>query len=166
MASANVRTLLPHQEDTSYSRTSAALMMSSAQLLEQQFIESGLEVIGLQEGRSRHAVERSGFAYKMLASCADHGGQYGNQLWFSFKSRFQIVTWRTVSPRIMFAVLTRSQIAYAFIVAHGPTEAATPDTKRKWWELLDTTVREIKKKHPDAPPRDPRRHERASRLWA
>ena len=87
----------------------------------------------------------------MLTSCADHGGQYGNQLWFSFKSRFQIVTWRTVSHRIMFAVLTRSRIAYAFVVAHGPTEAATPDTKRKWWELLDTTVREIKKKYPDAP---------------
>ena len=93
MASANVRTLLPHQEDTSYNHTSAALMMSKVQMLEQQFIDNKLEVIGIQEGRSRHGVESSGFAYRMLTSCADHGGQYGNQFWFSFKSRLQLVTW-------------------------------------------------------------------------
>ena len=46
MASANVRTLLPHQENTSYNRTSAALVMSKVRIIEQQLINCDLGVIG------------------------------------------------------------------------------------------------------------------------
>ena len=76
LATANVNTLLPHQESCSYARTSAASLFSKVEMLETQFCEHSLDVIGIQEGRSRNTGLVNGLHFIRIG----RGGRFW-QLW-------------------------------------------------------------------------------------
>lgn len=58
IASANVNTLLPWQEKCAYAKFATACMLSKVQLLEDQFVTVGADVIGIQEGRAPSSLSK------------------------------------------------------------------------------------------------------------
>ena len=80
-ATANVQTLLPHQESRSYAQVAGIPMRSKIAMLESQFISHSIDVVGIQEGRSTRTEQVEGQSYTMLAAAADSGGNLGVQLW-------------------------------------------------------------------------------------
>ena len=70
VATANVKTLMPAQETKSYGKISGAMLFHRMQLLEQQFAANNLQIVGVQEGRSRTAavVDCRGFIWIGLVS--------------------------------------------------------------------------------------------------
>eukprot|EP00969_Alexandrium_andersonii_P157475 6960469-Alexandrium_andersonii.AAC.1 len=83
LATANVNTLLPWEEGTSYGKVGGReLMLSKVQLLEYEFVEYELHILGLQEGRSPSLGIKEGLYYKMLCAPGE-GGNYGVQLWIA-----------------------------------------------------------------------------------
>ena len=81
LATTNVNTLLPHQESCSYARTSAASLFSKVEMLETQFCEHSLDVIRIQEGRSRNTGLVNGLHSIRIVAAAEDSGNYGVQLW-------------------------------------------------------------------------------------
>ena len=138
VATANVRTLLPHQDKCSYANVTGVLMLSKVQILEQQFYDAGIHVIGVQEGRAPVSQERVGHSYRMLIAAADQSGSYGVQLWV--KLDVSVRLWREVGPRLLYAVVRRSGVEVGFVVGHAPHESAACKSKDEWWQLLDTTL--------------------------
>ena len=74
MASANVNTLYPKQELTSYGRLGSELMFSKVQALELAFDECECHVVDVQEGRAKSCGVREGVKCRMLHSAADENG--------------------------------------------------------------------------------------------
>ena len=70
LASANVQTLLPWQEDRAYARNALNQMLSKVEVLETTFQEHKLDVVGIQEGRARTVGSRVGAAYKQYRAAA------------------------------------------------------------------------------------------------
>eukprot|EP00959_Pyramimonas_sp_CCMP1952_P145401 3044035-Pyramimonas_sp.AAC.1 len=52
LASANVRTFLPWQDEASYDRNAFASLKSKTELLQMMFHDAGYGIVGIQEGRS------------------------------------------------------------------------------------------------------------------
>ena len=146
VATANVRTLLPHQEGRAYARVSGAVLLSKVTLLEEQFSAAGLDIVGIQEGRARASLERRGVAYTMLTAPADEYGALGVQLWLAV--RFQVEAWLALSPRLLWAVVRAGPLLAGFLVAHAPTETAPAEQKEEWWETLSATMHGLRQQHP------------------
>ena len=104
-ATANVRTLLPHQESCSYAQVAGTLVLSKVRLLEMQFAEAGIDFAGIQEGRSRHTQERSGISFDMITAAASAKGAHGVQLWIRRALKCKLQQWKAISPRLLFAVV-------------------------------------------------------------
>jgi exonuclease III len=77
IVSANVNSLIPAQDDRSYSRVSCAIMSSKVQVLELEFNSYEAEIICVQEGRARETAEKSGLYYAMFIAPASLTGSYG-----------------------------------------------------------------------------------------
>eukprot|EP00973_Karenia_brevis_P031038 4281514-Karenia_brevis.AAC.1 len=145
VATANVRTLLPQQEDRSYGKVAGVLLFSKVELLERQFADAYIDVIGVQEGRARSSHERTGHAYKMLVAAADPNGSYGVQLWL--KIGISVRLWRVVSARIMYAIVCKKGCETGFLVGHAPHELSSQQEKDDWWNEFDATMAFLNKKY-------------------
>ena len=115
VATANVQTLLPYQETRSYARNSVDLLRSKVQLLESQFFENDINVVGIQEGRSKVSSKTEGLHYTMLNAPATTGGSYGVQLWLRRDDKYHILNWRCISSRLLFAVVVSQSNTYMFL---------------------------------------------------
>ena len=60
LVSANVRTLLPWQEDRSYAQNSLCLLRSKVEALEIQFEAARCDLVGIQEGRAKTTAALDG----------------------------------------------------------------------------------------------------------
>ena len=150
-ASANVLTLLPHQEERSYAKISDALMLSKVQMLEQEFHTHGLDIIGVQEGRGKRECMREGLHYRMLVAAADETGNYGVQCWLSRCAHVQVIQWRVVYTRLMYAVITTANAAtVVIVVAHAPQSYSPEGKIEEFWIAFSQTVQELQCKYPSA----------------
>ena len=122
-----------------------ALLLSNVQLLEQQFSDASLDIIGVQEGRSAVSQHRRGHSYHMLISAADQHGALGVQLWIRYG--ISIEAWLSLGPRLLYAVVRKSTMFSGFIVAHAPIEHADKHDKDSWWELLHVSLYNLKVKY-------------------
>jgi len=61
VATANVQTLLPYQEARSYAQNSVDLLRSKVQLLESQFYENGVTLLGSKRAALRRPLRRTVF---------------------------------------------------------------------------------------------------------
>ena len=73
------------------------MLFSKVQMLEQQFNDFQLDVVGIQEGRSRMMQERSGLYYNMYVAAANERGSYGVQIWARRKSKWRVIQWHVIS---------------------------------------------------------------------
>ena len=113
------------------------LLMSKVQMLERQFADRGVHIIGIQEGRAKASHERMGTEYKMLTAAADPKGDFGVQLWVLHG--ITVLAWRAVSPRLLYAVTSHKGAEQGWLVGHAPIEHAKTKDKDAWWDLLEDT---------------------------
>ncbi|CAK0907837.1 unnamed protein product [Prorocentrum cordatum] len=139
IASANVQTLLPHQEGRAYSHNSVNPFLSKVEALETQFTHAQLDIIGVQEGRARTEGLQTGVYYKRLIGAATPEGAQGVQLW--------VLHWQDVSPRMMFASLQlRNGALLVVVVAHAPHMGWSEEARHDFWHLLSETMFTVRAK--------------------
>ena len=73
VATANVRTLHPKEESESRSRFGRTLMIGTVELLETAMHDAAIDVVGLQETRSRQAGIFHGRSYRVVDRCRHLG---------------------------------------------------------------------------------------------
>ena len=81
VATANVRTLHSKEESESRSRFGGTLMIGKVELLEIAMHNAAMDVVGLQESRSRQAGNVHGPLYRKCCGAADSNGNASCQLW-------------------------------------------------------------------------------------
>jgi hypothetical protein len=77
------------------------LLMSKVTILDDMFAKVSIDVVGVQEGRSRTSGKRNGVHYEMFIARGTAQGQYGSQVWVAKKLGFRFQHELAVSPRIM-----------------------------------------------------------------
>ena len=132
VATANVRTLHPKEETESRSRFGGTLMVGKVELLEIAMRDAGIDVIGLQESRSRQAGIFNGPLYHRYCGAADGNGNAGCQLWIAASWNFTMLTMDDISPRLLVVTGRRADCGTLlnFVVAHAPCEHAAHEEKR------------------------------------
>ena len=115
-------------------------MVGKVELLEIAMRDAEMDVIGLQESRSRQARIFNGPLYRRCCGAADDNGNAGCQLWIAASWNFTMLTMDDVSPRLL--VVTGRRAGYGtllnFVVAHAPCER-TRD-KRGKDDVLDALL--------------------------
>jgi hypothetical protein len=155
-ATANVRTLIPAQEECSYAQNSVSLLMSKVQALEISFREHSLSWVAIQEGRSRREGIRDGLHYLMYMAPADEFGGLGVQIWRAREPSFSTILWRAVSPRILFHVARLNSGAISVVIsAHSPVEVSADKDKLQrskddFWESLWKCTSDLCSRFPNA----------------
>jgi len=151
LASANVNTLLPWEEGTSYGRVGGReLLLSKVQLLEYEFMECDLHILGVQEGRSPTTGVKEGLYYKMLCAPSQRGN-YGVQLWVARSVKHELLAWDVVSPRLLWAALKhKNGCVVVYIVGHAPTEVAEDKIAAAFFDDLSKLVGEMMVKYEGA----------------
>ena len=140
-ATANVCTLHPHQEERAYAKVSGVCLLGKVQILEEQFALDELDVVGVQEGRSKLTEVKQGHTYQMAAAAAYGDGSAGVQLWV--RHGISIINWREFNPRLMFGIVRKRSVDMGYIVAHAPhMHASDSDKNVRWEQLHNTTKRE------------------------
>ena len=143
VGTANVQTLLPWQEDRSYAKNSINPLYSKVEILETNFAERGLQVVGIQEGRARSSSLQIGTKYKRAMSAAYPDGSCGVQTWVLNDGKFDLVHWEGDNPRLMHAIvkLTNSSLLIV-VVGHAPHSGADESEKCEFWcSLLDSATK-------------------------
>jgi exonuclease III len=137
IVSANVNSLIPAQDDRSYSRVSCVIMSSKVQVLELEFNSYEAEIICVQEGRARETAEKSGLYYAMFIAPASSTGSYGVQVWIRKCLSPKCASWKVFSPRlaVFVGVLHSNTVPVAIVSGHSPCEHAKPKDKFEFWEL-------------------------------
>ena len=140
-ATANVLTLLPFQQARAYAAVSGICMRSKVTMLEMQFHQHGLDIVGIQEGRSPQAELTEGQHYTMVSAAADAHGALGVQLWV--KHSLPIVAWQAESPRLLHAVVGKRGYEVGCLVAHAPHSMSAEPDRLQWWADLDRLAGKI-----------------------
>ena len=106
-------------------------MVGKIAILERQFLESGIHVACLQEGRAKLEVVKSGTHFTMFVAAATPAGQNGCQTWVSKEMRIKVQEFRPVSERIIAVAGDSAVHASRLIIvsAHAPTEDSSSDNK-------------------------------------
>ena len=76
-------------------------MVGKVELLEIAMRDAGIDVIGLQESRSRQAGIFNGPLYRRYCGAADDNGNAGCQLWIAASWNFAMLTMDDISPRLL-----------------------------------------------------------------
>lgn len=152
MATANVGTLHPSEERLASTRIAGTLLLGKVQILERQFNEAGLDVIGVQEGRARETSRKAGLHYDMLVGAADSKGGSGCQIWVDRRLGFEVSEFVVVSPRMIYATgrCRHDARMLQFVCAHAPTELAAPEVKDTFWGSVDKTIGALDSRSPGA----------------
>ena len=101
VATANVRTLHPKEESESRSRFGGTLMIGKVELLEIAMRDAKIDVVGLQESRTRQAGIFKGPLYRRYCGAADGNGNAGCRLWIATSWNFTMLTMDDISPRLL-----------------------------------------------------------------
>ena len=97
--------------------------------------DAAIDVVGLQESRSRQAGIFHGPQYRRYSGASDSNGNAGCQLWITASWNFTMLTMDDISPRVLVFTGCRanSGTLLKFVVAHAPCEHATHEEKLKFW---------------------------------
>jgi len=149
LASANVCTLAPRDEDAANAQVAGDLLMGKVQIMEQRFQEFGVQIVGVQEGRSRRHEVRSGLHFQMFAGMADNGVG-GCQVWVSNALKFRVGEFLAPSARctIVTGTITDDNIPLVLVSAHALTAAATDKAREDYWDDLSRQILEVRSRHP------------------
>ena len=121
-------------------------------LLEAQFIDLGIDIIGLQETRASTSCRLSTDHYDKLASAA-HNGQGGLALWIS-KTRplgwigHQPLKYKPEAVVVLLATPDQLLVKWTpcagqsvlFCIAHAPHKGYDEDAKNSWWDTLRKSI--------------------------
>ena len=105
MATANVH---PKEESESRSRFGGTLMIGTVKLLEIAARDAAVDVVGLQETRSRHTGIFYGPLYRRYCGAADSNGNADCQLWVAASWNFTMLTMDDISPRLLVVIGRRA----------------------------------------------------------
>ena len=107
-------------------------MVGKIELLEIAMRDAGIDVIGLQESRSRQAGIFNGPLYHRYCGAADGNGNAGCQLWIAASWTFTMLTMDDISPRLLVVTGRRADCGTLlnFVVAHAPCERTAHEEKR------------------------------------
>ena len=103
-------------------------------MLEVQFFEHHLDVIGIQEGRSPHTEQTEGQHYAMYAAAAAADGSLGVQAWV--KHGVPVLSWHVTSTRVMYVIAGRAGYEVGYLVAHAPHSMMPEALRLTWWADL------------------------------
>ena len=103
-------------------------------MLELQFFEHRLDVIGVQEGRSPHTEQTEGQHYTMYAAAVATDGSLGVQAWV--KHGVPVLSWHVTSPRVMHVIAGWAGYEVGYLVAHAPHSMAPETVRLGWWADL------------------------------
>ena len=106
-------------------------MVGKVELLEIAMRDAGIDVIGLQESRSRQAGIFNGPLFHRYCGAADGNGNAGCQLWIAASWNFTTLTMDDISPRLLVVTGRRAGCGAIlnFVVAHAPCENAAHEEK-------------------------------------
>eukprot|EP00959_Pyramimonas_sp_CCMP1952_P106932 2235081-Pyramimonas_sp.AAC.1 len=113
-------------------------MLSKVQLLEDQFVTVGADVIGIQEGRAPASLSKEGHSYTMMSAAANDDGSCGVQIWV--RHGLLVKTWEVVSPRLMFAIVAKRGVDFGVVSGHAPHLLAPEIERNDWWDLFGSKV--------------------------
>ena len=121
-------------------------MIGKVELLEVAMCDAEIDVVGLQESRSRQAGIFSGPLYRRYCGAADGNGNAGCQLWIAASWNFTMLTMDDISPRLLVVTGRRAGcgILLNFVVAHAPCEHAAHEEKTTFWTLFGAAMRKLK----------------------
>ena len=144
IATANVNTLLPWEEATTYGKIGGKeLLLSKVQLLEYEFDECQLHIVGVQEGRSPDMGVKEGLYYKMLCAPGVRGN-YGVQLWIRRSMRYELLAWDVVSARLLWAAVKhKNDCVVLYLVGHAPTEMASEKERSDFFDEASKAVQAL-----------------------
>ena len=111
-------------------------------MLEQSFSDCELDVVGIQEGRTKHSQCKSGCVHKMFVAGRDEMHCYGVQTWVKRVPEIIVYGWQVHSPRLLEVKLVYKANKGVIVVfsAHAPHESSDPDTKNLFWSSLCSAV--------------------------
>ena len=134
LATANVRTLHPKEESESRWRFGGTLMLGKVELLEIAMRDAEIDVVGLQESRSRQAGIFNGPLFRRYCGAADGNGQ----LWIAASWNFTMLTMDDISPRLLVVIGRRAGCGTLlnFVVAHAPCEHASHEENTTFLDAL------------------------------
>ena len=143
--SSNVCTLSPKE-----SKDCAQTVSGRVNILEKLYCEAFCDIVCIQEGRSRSTGIVSGNSFVMYTSAADPLGNYGVQIWISFKHSKNIITSNVVSCSLMSMVINIESIDFIIISGHAPGEDAKASAKDAFYEALNAEVSSLRTTFPGA----------------
>ena len=142
LGTANVLTLYPGQEFASH------YMSARAESLAQQFLNQDLQIIGLQETRSRLEGHTMLAQFHVLSAPATSRGVGGVQLWINKKLRDKNMTVDVAShhlhilhasSRRLVVRLVCNGLRLIFLVLHAPVED-NDTTLTNFWKTTSSTI--------------------------
>ena len=132
MATANVLTLRPGEERESIEGSARRIM------LEEQFADAGIHLVGVQEARAPQAEVRKGRRYTRVVA--------GVELWINPKLRIDPDTIFVLhsSPKLLVVSLVWESELTCFAVLHGPDMAYGVEAVPLWWSSTAATLRQVR----------------------
>ena len=150
-STANVQTLKPYQEERSYSHNSVDPLLDKVETLETQFYEKGYDIVGVQEGRAKAEGISTGRRYRRYVAAAAPDGSLGVQLWIRLQLRCEVLHWRCVTPRILYATLRLANGAFiVVIVSHAPHSLAPEAVRGMFWDEMWSLTHMLRGKYAEA----------------
>lgn len=119
--------------------------------LQQQFVDIGACVVGIQEARTDEIFSHSNQTYLRLASGADHG-HFGVELWLAltipfghYKGRPRFFSKKDVTvlhrdPRRLLVRVCNDFLDVLLFVLHGPQSGRDQEERKDWWEHTTRVV--------------------------
>ena len=125
VATANARTLCDKGKSTAV--TGSGALSGRAALLEIEMARCGLDLVGIQEGRTQTDQILEGAEYTMVVAGADPSGNYGTQLWVRRSFRAKVTGVPVSTPRLLVAWL-RFEMSGKRVDVRGRSCAASWET--------------------------------------
>jgi len=125
--------------------------MGKVQVLEMRFNDSDVQLLGVQEGRSRRQEVRSGLHYDMFAGAATNGVG-GCQIWVSKKMKFKLGEFLAPDERFtaVTGTVTNDNVPVILVSAHAVTVSASDKQREEFWLDLTKRIAGLRSRHPRA----------------
>ena len=123
-------------------------------VLQRDFANDNVDVVGMQECRLRTAAKVRGEHFLMVNSASSHRGQYGCALWLrhsctnvegELHPRFALqdacVTFE--DPRLLIVAVSSPSVCFTCAVIHAPCcrgDLVSRDELRSWWQWCDDAI--------------------------
>ena len=114
-------------------------------ILQRQFSEFGVDIIGLQEGRLPKDLQTKGESYHVRTSAADSSGRYGSQCWVRDSAFLSIGASVPVCPRICYTMTKCGRPIFANVSADSPCRDSPPSVTVEFWSSLCRVLHDVKK---------------------